>query len=248
MLTRNKKYDRTNDMLGNTYGDLTVFGFYESKYTDKGKRLPQVLCECKKGHVMIKDAADMRNTCKNKCPLCSRESTKWRMDIDIEPGKEKFEIWKPIRGYEGYYEVSNFGRVRSLDREVISALGIKRRITGYFLPQRYFENRYLVVFLSKDGKQKPYKVHHLVAEAFIPNPDHKPYINHKDGNKLYNWAGNIEWVTQKGFKYVVSTTQRVVQRRSTAENRINSRYVYDAFFILGITLRRTMFSGHIGIN
>ncbi len=197
MLTRNKKYERTNDMLGNTYGDLTVIGFYESRYTDKGKRLPQVLCECPKGHVTIKDAADMRNVCKNKCPLCSRESTKWRMDIDIEPGKEKFEIWKPIRGYEGYYEVSNFGRVQSLDREIISEKGIKHRVTGYILPQRYYENRYLVVFLSKDGKQKPYKVHHLVAEAFIPNPDRKTYINHKDGNKLNNWAGNLEWVTQK---------------------------------------------------
>ena len=197
MLSTNTKFERTKDMIGKTYGDLTVLCGYEPNYTPKGKRQPRLLCKCKKGHILIKDAANMRNLCKNKCPICNREDTEWRMDIGIEPWEEKFEVWKPIPGYEDFYCVSNLGRVKSLDRVVISNKGITRNVLGHILPQRYYKNRYLVVFLSKDGKQKPYKVYRLVAEAFIPNPDPKPVVNHKDCNKLNNRAENLEWLTQK---------------------------------------------------
>ena len=92
------------------------------------------------------------------------------------------EIWKDIAGFEGY-QVSNFGRVKSFK-------GKKPRILK---PQ--FPNEYLNADLSIDGKQKQRYVHVLVAQAFIPNPDNKPEVNHDDGNKFNNFVGNLYWAT-----------------------------------------------------
>ena len=93
------------------------------------------------------------------------------------------EEWKPVRDFEGLYEVSNTGKVRN-------------RKNGYELSK--FQNRfgYITVCLNKDGKVIQQKVHRLVAEAFIPNPGNKPQVNHKNGNKADNTVGNLEWVNQ----------------------------------------------------
>ena len=95
------------------------------------------------------------------------------------------EIWKPINGYEVLYEVSNYGRVRSLNyfcrgKHEILKLSAK-------------PNTYLKVALRKDGKVKYYRVHRLVADAFLPNPLNLPQVNHKDGNKHNNRPENLEW-------------------------------------------------------
>ena len=97
------------------------------------------------------------------------------------------EIWKPIEGYEGLYEVSNLGRVKSLKR-----LHTKERILSQFLNHR----GYARVNLWKENKSRKYSVHRLVAEAFIPNPDSKPQVNHIDENKTNNSVENLEWCTQ----------------------------------------------------
>lgn len=108
------------------------------------------------------------------------------------------EEWKDIPDYEGYYQVSNLGRIKSLDRLVqhrnISAL-LKSKIYTISL----LNNKYLNVGLNKNGKQKTFLVHRLVAIAFIPNPENKLEVNHKGEkpNKLDNRLWMLEWATKK---------------------------------------------------
>lgn len=94
------------------------------------------------------------------------------------------EIWKDIKDYEGLYQVSNLGRVKSFVHKKERIL--KLRFTG----------RYYQAELYKNKNSKSYSVHRLVAEAFIPNPDKLPCINHKDENKSNNHVDNLEWCTQ----------------------------------------------------
>ena len=105
------------------------------------------------------------------------------------------EIWKPVVGYLGFYEISNLGRVKSLkdnlgrDRELI--LKPQKRKDGYFTIELKRSTKFL---------------HRIVAEAFIPNPENKPQVNHKDSNRENNQTGNLEWVTASenilhGYKY-----------------------------------------------
>lgn len=99
------------------------------------------------------------------------------------------EIWKQIKGYEGMYEISNFGRVKSLVRKGV----IKEKI----LKNQLDINGYYIVTPKKYGIQKNTRVHRLVTEAFIKNIENKPQINHKDGIKTNNHVDNLEWCTQK---------------------------------------------------
>lgn len=105
------------------------------------------------------------------------------------------EIWKDIKGYEGLYQISSFGNVKSLDRYIINKNGDKQ-----FFPKKYltqgFSNGYLKVTLSKNNKQKTFRVHILVAKAFIPNHKNKSEVNHIDGNKSNNRIDNLEWNTR----------------------------------------------------
>ena len=99
------------------------------------------------------------------------------------------EEWKDIKGYEGRYQVSNLGRVKSLNynhtkKEKILKLKPNRK--GYF-----------EVFLYKNGERRAFKVHRLVALHFIPNPNNYPQVNHKDENKQSNCVDNLEWCTNK---------------------------------------------------
>lgn len=102
------------------------------------------------------------------------------------------EIFESIKGYEGMYEISNFGRVKSLQKTTKFGLRFKTYPEKILLPQNN-NNGYLKVILG--GKNK--YIHRLVAEAFIPNPENKPQVNHKDGNKKNNHVDNLEWATSK---------------------------------------------------
>ena len=103
------------------------------------------------------------------------------------------EIWKPVVGYEGFYEVSNMGRVKSLERKDCLGRTVKERI----LKQAVTHDGYLKVGLWAGGKLKTLKVHRLVCEAFNDNRDEKPEVNHINENKTDNRACNLEWCTRR---------------------------------------------------
>lgn len=107
------------------------------------------------------------------------------------------EIWKPIAGYEGSYEVSSLGRVRSLDRKVSLYNGGSYIRKGALMVLRTNYDGYLDVNLSKDGASRKRIVHRLVAEAFIENPDNLPEVNHKDEDKKNNSVENLEWCSRE---------------------------------------------------
>lgn len=104
------------------------------------------------------------------------------------------EVWKDVAGYEGLYQVSNLGRVKNLKRKVPYAKGMRT------IPERILQNHtnkygYVYVRLYKDAKGKNIKLHRIVAQAFIENPENKRCVNHIDGNKENNRVENLEWVT-----------------------------------------------------
>ena len=105
------------------------------------------------------------------------------------------ETWRPVKGYEGYYEVSDLARVRSLDRwvnQMNKGVMCERIYKGRILSQNK-GTKYNTVLLSKDGISTTALVHRLVAKAFVPNPDNLPQVNHKDENKRNNLPSNLEW-------------------------------------------------------
>ena len=107
------------------------------------------------------------------------------------------EVWKDIKEYKGLYQVSNLGRVKKLS-QIRTCWNGHKTIT-YEVPEKILTLRmrgnYLAVGLTKNKKQTTYCVHRLVAEAFIPNPDNLPCVNHIDENKLNNEVENLEWCT-----------------------------------------------------
>lgn len=105
------------------------------------------------------------------------------------------EEWRDIIGYEGLYQVSSYGNTRSLERLETTKDGRKRIRPAQTISQYLHYKGYKRVTLCKDGIRKAYLVHRLVAEAFIPNPDNKPQINHIDEDKTNNAITNLEWVT-----------------------------------------------------
>lgn len=110
------------------------------------------------------------------------------------------EIWKDVIGFEGLYQVSNLGRVRSIDRIVPNREGVYLRRLGQIKKSHPNKQGYLRVNLSegtKGAKNIAKFVHRLVAEAFIPNPENKPQVNHIDLNKANNRIDNLEWVTSR---------------------------------------------------
>lgn len=109
-------------------------------------------------------------------------------------------VRKPIKGYEGYYEVDCFGRVYSLDRTIsVNDNGrmYDKPVIGRVMGQTVKSNGYKCVSLTKDGESKAFYVHRLVADAFIPNPDDLPMVNHKDEDKSNNFVENLEWCTNE---------------------------------------------------
>lgn len=148
------------------------------------------------------------------------------------------EEWRAIKGYEGLYEVSNFGNVRSLARKVY------RRFSWVMLKGKTLKpaniKGYRKVVLCKNGKSKLCAIHRLVAEAFIPNPSNLPQVNHKDENKANNTVSNLEWCThsynmnygtildkkisKQGYKIRCVETGEVFQSIREAAKAVNSTH------------------------
>lgn len=106
------------------------------------------------------------------------------------------EIWKEIKNYEGYFEVSNLGNFRSKDRIVGYKQSGLRKYPGKTLKVEQTKEGYCRIVLTKNGNKKRYMCHRIVAETFISNTENKPQINHIDGRKNNNIVSNLEWVTQ----------------------------------------------------
>ncbi len=121
------------------------------------------------------------------------------------------EIWKDISKYEGYYQVSSFGRVRSITRIITDKNGMQKRICGRLLQIISYPNGYKKVCLCKYCTPKEVILHRLIAKVFIPNPLNLPEINHKDEIKSNNKVNNLEWVTSKQNSNYGSGIQRRVE-------------------------------------
>lgn len=128
------------------------------------------------------------------------------------------EIWKDITEFEGYYQVSNLGRVKSVDRvvEQINRWGqkMKRIHKGQILIPIKDKTGYLHVILWSNGKPKTKRIHRLVAEAFIENPDNLEQVNHKDEVKTNNCISNLEWCDRKYNSNYGTRNERMVEKLS----------------------------------
>lgn len=128
------------------------------------------------------------------------------------------EIWKDIEGYEGFYQVSNTGRVKSLQREVPVKNGLYRIKKESILRPFKTHNGYLSIILRNNKKSKNFLVHRLVAVAFIPNPEKKETVNHKNGVKDQNNVANLEWNTQReNLCHALQTHLRKPKKKSLSE-------------------------------
>lgn len=106
------------------------------------------------------------------------------------------EVWKDIEGYEGIYQVSNLGRIKSLDRKVRSRWGLMKQ-KGIVLKSRIC-NGYVLICLSKNGKNKDVSVHRVIAKSWVPGrTDAKNEVNHIDGDKTNNSVDNLEWCDRR---------------------------------------------------
>lgn len=139
-------------------------------------------------------------------------------------------MWKDIEGFEDYYQVSNCGLVKSLSRTITRGNGsykIKERILS---PAKH-KSGYLYVVLSKDGLDYVKKVHRLVAEAFVPNPNNLPCVNHKDENKRNNVATNLEWCThQYNINYSGNTIKaaKAISVKIVSIDKDGNKTLYDS--------------------
>lgn len=131
------------------------------------------------------------------------------------------ELWKPVKHYEGLYEISNLGRLKSLDT-------FKHK--GKIKNIRLDKDGYYIATLNKQTKQQTVKIHRLVAEAFIPNPNNFPQVNHKDENKQNNCVDNLEWCTQQynmcygSFRARVAEAHKKPVIQLTLENKFIKRW------------------------
>ena len=123
------------------------------------------------------------------------------------------EIWKDIEGFEGLYQVSNLGRVKSLNYNHTK----KEKI----LKLQLHGTGYLLVVLYKESKGKIYQVHRLVVQAFIPNLENKPQVNHKDEDKTNNKVENLEWTTRKENCNYRTRNERIAKSQSRPIYGIN---------------------------
>ena len=129
------------------------------------------------------------------------------------------EVWKDIKDYEGLYQVSNLGRIKSLSRFHYTGWGKNK---GYIkkekiLTQTLLSIGYYIVTLCKNGESKKMFVHRLVAQAFLDNLNNFPCINHKDENKLNNNVNNLEWCS---IKYNVNYGNCITKRANSKKKPV----------------------------
>lgn len=137
------------------------------------------------------------------------------------------EVWKDIKGYEGYYQISNLGNVKSCNRQIkrLNHLkNLKEKLKKSTLDKG---TGYYCVVLSKNNKRNKCYIHRLVAEAFIPNPDNLPFVNHKDETRTNNRIENLEWCTP----LYNNTYGTLLKRLKNLKGKIIYQYDLEGHFI-----------------
>ena len=136
----------------------------------------------------------------------------------------KMEKWKDIEDYEGRYQISNLGRVKSLKRKTFRYI----RESSIIMKPLKGDGRYFQISLWKNGKDKKMYIHRLVGIYFIPNPDNKPQVNHTDGNRLNNHVKNLEWSTgSENIKHAFDTgliTEEHIRNMSLKSSKISRKF------------------------
>lgn len=142
------------------------------------------------------------------------------------------EEWRPVVGHEGLYEVSNYGRVKSLPRTVIRRNGSPLPVSGGIIRPYINTHGYYHYNLYRNKKTRKVGAHRLVAEAFLPNPKKYGYINHKDENPLNNFVDNLEWCTQSyNINYGTCIERMKATKRRTIICRSVEQYTRDGLFV-----------------
>lgn len=134
------------------------------------------------------------------------------------------EVWKDINQYEGFYQISNLGRVRSVERKVYAGNGKTRVANGKVLSPTDNGHGYLIVFLTKDGKRVNHYVHRLVAEAFVGDFKEHSVVNHIDYNTKNNKADNLEITTQ--LQNVRHSSHKMRHPRNYKVGRSGEKYIH----------------------
>jgi hypothetical protein len=125
------------------------------------------------------------------------------------------EIWKPISGYEDIYEISNWGRVKSLSRDIVYETGHSQRMHEKVLKLQKHTHDYKSIGLHDNKVQATFLVHRIVGEHFVDNPYNYQWINHKDGDKSNNYYKNLEWCTPSdNSKHAFKIGLRTNKKRS----------------------------------
>lgn len=163
------------------------------------------------------------------------------------------EIWKPIRGYEGLYEVSNLGRVKSLERIMEYKNrwgGISRRVK----PEQLMVSRpncrwgYYEVPLQKDGVQRFKRLHRLVADAFCPNPEGYNEVNHIDENRANNCAVNLEWCNHHYNTHYGTRNKRLGEILRKRMAKVTEREVIEIRGLIEKGMRMTKVAEMFGLS
>ena len=162
------------------------------------------------------------------------------------------EIWKDIKNYEGSYQCSNLGRIRSLNRYVYEKTGKRQFRKGQEIKTRLNNNGYLQFALNKNGIRKMKYVHIIVAETFLPNPLFLETVNHKDGNKLNNKVSNLEWSSQSdnnlhAYEQLDRKTVKIGGRPKSVYIKDVEKNIIYSFNSIGET-SRTINLSHTQIN
>jgi len=132
------------------------------------------------------------------------------------------EIWKSVVGYEGLYEISSMGRVKRLSRTIIDSIGRKKPYDEKILVNKISgQTGYPCVNLTKDGKVRTLNIHRLIADAFIPNPDNLPCINHKDEDRSNSVLSNLERCT---YKYNSTYGNAISKRLNTLRKGLEGKH------------------------
>lgn len=144
------------------------------------------------------------------------------------------EIWKDVQGYEGFYQISNLGNLKSLERDVRNPQGTRKvyeRVMKFTVRSGYYN-----VVLRKYGQRQSKQIHRLVAEAFIPNPQEFPIVNHKDFDRKNNRVENLEWCSQA--QNVRWSRENMCKPKNVTYSSTGEKYIYKSHNRYRVCIKR----------